>query len=702
MRRFITLLAVAIGVAHTAVADESGSVDERVEEKANETLVEEVVVVAEQDTRTFELAETVDVVPDSAALLKRVVGANVVSNGPLTGIAQYRGMSRFRINTQVNGAVISAGGPNWMDPPLSYAPAAHLESLEVFRGIASVGAGQETIGGVIKANTWRGEFADADVTTSGRVRSGSQSVNGGSLLSVAASLANERHLLSASGLTEKGDDAEFAGGEILPTEYDRDRFDVGYGFRNGGHTVRIDYGRNETGDAGTPALPMDIGYIDSDLVSLSWDYAHNGLAVRSKFHASDIEHGMTNYHLRTAPMQEAMWRRNVATGENRGFAVSATFGSWGVGVDGHEEVHNSDIDNPANPMFFVTNFNDAQRRIVGVYVERQAMLRDGWLLDMGIRFNHVSMDADPVNATPAMMGMAPAVDLRDAFNGADRSRSDENVDWVVKSSFPVSDRIAYYAGVSRKTRSPAYQERYLWLPMQATAGLADGRTYTGNLDLEPEVAHEVEFGFDWHSERLSVAPRVFYRDVADYIQGTASTNTSALMFVQMMNGMGGMSNAAPLEFSNVDATFSGLDVDWRYAIDDRWSLHGAINYVRGERDDVSDDLYRVAPLNGFVAATYARDRWSITLESFVNDGQRDVSATNSESETAGYALFHVRGHWQMTEGLKLGFGVDNLADREYVDHLAGVNRVRGNPDIRAGERLPGYGRSVFARLDFSW
>ena len=101
---------------------------------ADQAVVEEVVVVGEQDRRIFELAETVDVVPDSAALLKKTVGANVISNGPLTGIAQYRGMSRFRINTQVNGAVVSAGGPNWMDPPLSYAPAAHLESLEVCAG----------------------------------------------------------------------------------------------------------------------------------------------------------------------------------------------------------------------------------------------------------------------------------------------------------------------------------------------------------------------------------------------------------------------------------------------------------------------------------------------------------------------------------------------------------------------------------------
>ncbi len=664
--------------------------------------IEEVVVIGDPDRRTFELAETVDVVPDSAVLLKKAVGANVVSNGPITGIAQVRGMSRFRINTQVNGAYISSGGPNWMDPPLSYAPAAHLESLEVYRGITPVGAGQETIGGVIKANTWRGNFSADGGVLQGRVRTGGQSVNDGSLLSVAASVANEHHLVSVSALTEQGDDAKFADGEILPTEYERSRYDLGYGFQTGQHTVRFDYGRNETGDAGTPALPMDIQYIDADLASVTWNYAGERFALESKVHVSDIEHGMSNYHLRTAPANGAMWRRNIATGENRGFAVVAKVGEWEFGVDGHHETHDSDIDNPNNPMFFVTNFNDAERRILGVYVERALSVADGWLLDLGARFNRVTMDADTVNATPAAMGMPPAVALRDTFNNADRSKTDDNVDWVAKMTHVATERLAWNAGVSRKSRSPAYQERYLWLPLQATAGLADGRTYTGNLDLDPEVAHEVELGFDWQGERLTVSPRVFYRDVQDYIQGTVSSNGPAAMFVQMMNMMNGTNNAAPLQFNNVDATFSGVDVDWSYRVSERWSLAGAVNFVRGERDDINDDLYRVAPLNGFVAATYTGNRWQLSLETFANASQDDVSATNSELETSGYAVINLKGHWRIAQGFRLGFGVDNVLDRDYEDHLAGVNRVRGNADLAPGERLPGYGRNFFARVDYSW
>jgi iron complex outermembrane receptor protein len=298
-----------------------------------------------------------------------------------------------------------------------------------------------------------------------------------------------------------------------------------------------------------------------------------------------------------------------------------------------------------------------------------------------------------------MMGMPPAVALRDNFNDADRKDSDDNVDWVAKVYYQGRSDLTYYAGVARKSRAPSYQERYLWLPLQATAGLADGLTYTGNLDLDSEIAHEAELGVDWALGALSIRPRVFYRYVDDYIQGTPSTNAAAVMFVRMMNANNGTSNPDPLEFNNVDARFYGFDVDWSYQFNERWAASGVVNYVRGERDDSNDDLYRVPPLNAFIALNYSRARWGLTAESFLYDDQDDVSETNQERTSDGYAVFNLKGYWNLNTSVRIALGVDNLADENYEDHLAGVNRVRGNPDLAVGDRLPGYGRNFFGRVD---
>ncbi len=664
------------------------------------TFIEEMVVVGEADRRIYELAETLNVTPDSAVLLKRAVGANVVSNGPITGMAQYRGMSRMRVSSRINGQHISPGGPNWMDPPLSYAPAAHLESLEVHRGIASVGAGMETIGGVVDANTWQGRFADEGSLIEGRIRAGAHSVNDASLLSGAFVASNANHRLKLSGLTEQANDAEFADGKILPTEYDRQRLDLGYGLRLGAHQFQLDYGRNETGDAGTPALPMDIEYIDSDLAGFGYQFDGERLRVNGRIWWSEIDHGMTNYHLRTPPGNGAQYRRNITDVENLGFSLAFDFDGWRFGIDGHDEVHNSDIDNPNNPMFFVTNFNEAERRLLGVFAEKQFSFADRWQLELGGRFNRIESDAGEVNATPAMMGMPPAVLLRNTFNDADRSRTDNNVDLVAKLRFEADEQLSYYLGAGRKTRAPSYQERYLWLPLQATAGLADGRTYTGNLALDSEVATELEVGLDFEGGAFHLAPRLFYRDVADYIQGGVSSNTAAIMFVRMMNMMNGTSAPDPLEFQNLDAEFYGFDMDWGWQLSERWALSGVLNYVRGKSDD--DNLYRIPPLNGLVALNYSASRWGVGAEAFFAGRQDKVAAFNGEPETAGYGIFNLHGHWQVTSMIRLSAGVENLADKVYSDHLAGINRVRENPAIAVGDRLPGYGRNFFARFDLNF
>ena len=531
----------------------------------------------------------------------------------------------------------------------------------------------------------------------------------GWLASTTVLTTNKNHRFKVSALTEQGNNAEFDGGDILPSEYDRQRYDLAYGYQTGAHKLELALAVNETGDTGTPALPMDIDYIDSDLANLSYQYAGNKLSLNGKLYYSDIEHGMTNYHLRIAPTNPMMHRRNIANAENLGFKLDSKISEgnsvWLFGVDGHHEEHDANIDNPNNAMFFVTGFNQAERQVLGAFVEHQQSLNDSLSTELGLRYNHVSMDADKVDGTPAMMsmmGMAPGMTLRDQFNNSDRSHSDNNIDWVARLNYQASNNSNYFLGLARKTRSASYQERYLWLPLEATGGLADGNTYTGNLELDPEVAHEIELGLDYSSNSFSIAPRIFYRDIDNYIQGTATTNMQANMFVNMMNMMNGSNNNAPLEFNNVDAKIYGADVQWRYQIDTQWSLSGLINYVRGKRKDVDDSLYRIAPSNTTLAIDYQGSNWAGTVEMTTYNKQDKVSDTNHEQQTAGYSLLNARAHWQLSETIRIGLGVNNLTDKRYQDHLGGYNRVMGNADIAVGERLYGYGRNAYLRADLEF
>lgn len=664
--------------------------------------IEELVITASHDTRTIDVTSQLNISPDVTQLLRMAPGANVISNGPLTGIAQYRGMYGPRVATSLDGSQLAPTGPNWMDPPLSYVVGGQLESLELYRGIAPVSVAQESIGGAVDAKTRKGEFTDGQgFTLSGRTMGSVQSVNEGYHLETAVYASNTQHRLKVAAMTEAADDAQFKSGTIKPTEYERQRYDLGYGFRSGDHTFQIDYGYNETGDAGTPALPMDIESIDGELLNISYNYNNNsGLAVSLSLYGSDLEHVMSNYHLRSAPAGPR-WRRNEVASENAGFKLKTTLrdddGGWVFGWDGFSEEHDSRITNPNNALFFVTNFNAAKRDIIGAFLERQQTLSEQWRAEFGVRYNRVRMDADQVNGTPAMM-MPPAQQLRDNFNNADRSQTDGNIDLVAKLWFKANDHASWYAGIAQKNRSASYIERYLWLPLQATGGLADGLTYTGNIALNPETAREIELGVDFSNDRVTFSPRLFYRKVDDYIQGTPSTVAPATMFVRMMNNAMGTNNPDPLQFTNVDAVLYGFDVDWAVQINDHWSLSGLVNYVRGERDDSSNDnLYRIAPPNTTIRLSYAQRDWSAEIESTLYAEQDEVSATNAEQKTDGYGVVNLKAIWQATPALQLAAGVDNLFDRGYEDHLAGYNRA-ANPDIARGQRLPGYGTNLYARV----
>ncbi len=675
----------AIGAAGLMLA--CGAIAEHAEE--------EVLVIGSQNRLEMPVDSMEASMPDSAAMLRRLPGANVNSNGPLTGIQQYRGMYGPRVDVNIDGIHIAPGGPNLMDAPLSYAPAAMLESLTIYRGIAPVSVAQESIGGAMVAKTARGEFGDdAGFGANGALTLGGQSANTGWLANGLLAVANEHHKVFINGLMEEGDDARFPDGKIRPTEYERRRIDGGYGWHSGPHTFELSAARNETGDAGTPALPMDIKYIDSNLYQGEYRYNPGQWSLEAKLFGNQVDHLMTNNHLRPPPVDPTRYRNAFTTSESLGYKLMAEFitdrASWRLGTDGQSAVHNADISNPNNAAFFVTNFNDSERSVLGVFAEADMRLTDVWQLEAGVRYNRVEMDSDEVAASMAMMN--PAVrTLQDDFNNADRSTTDNNVDWVLRANWSPASAWTYTAAIARKTRSAVYQEKYLWLPLQSSGGLADGKNYIGDINLDPEVAHEIELGFDWAGRSAMATPRVFYRKVDDYIQGVPSTNMAANMVSQMMSG------SLPLQWANVEATIYGFDMEWGVALGQQWSLYGIVNYIRGERDDIDDDLYRIAPPNTTLGLRYQAQRWTASLETVAYRRQDKVSETNGEAETPGYAVVNFGSQFTLVDDLTLSFGIDNLLDRRYSDHLNGINRAR-NEDIALGEKLPSWGRNAYARL----
>jgi iron complex outermembrane receptor protein len=165
------------------------------------------------------------------------------------------------------------------------------------------------------------------------------------------------------------------------------------------------------------------------------------------------------------------------------------------------------------------NINDGQRDRYAAFAEWEAQWNPQWLSLLGLRHETVQMDTGPVQGYNASY----AVDAN-AFNAADREKTDHNWDVATLARYTPTKTQTVEFGYARKTRSPNLYQRYTW----STGGMAmnminmagDGNGYVGNLDLEPEIAHTVSASFDWHDAArqdwgLKVTP--YYTYVDDYI-----------------------------------------------------------------------------------------------------------------------------------------------------------------------------------------
>ena len=668
--------------------------------------IEEVNIIRQQtkSVLSLEISPNNEPVVDAASLLKKVPGANINGNGAITGIAQYRGLYGDRVSINIDHAPSLTGGPNSMDTPLSYTPPMLLKSLNVHRGIAPVSVAQESLGGHITANLDRGQFASSnEIEFSGGVSSRFNSTSDGFSNALKSVLANDTHKLSVLASHDEGDETHFdSNDEIGGTQYRRSRYDISYGWKNDDTAIEIYGGQLDTRDTGTPALPMDINYIDSDMVGINLTKSFDDVLLSGHLSYNHVDHLMDNFSQRLAPMP-AMFRQTNATAHNTAWsfqaklplAIRSSDGFLTVGTDGNETIHEATITNPNNTMFEIKNFEEVGRDSYGVFTEWDGNVGN-WKIETGIRYTLVSMDSGDVSASGlmGMMGVNAGL-LATDFNGGDLDEDYHNIDLVLNASRELNANTTLNLGLGRKNRAPSYQERYLWLPMPATGGLADGRSYIGNLDIDKETAYEVTVGIDWISQNAWANPQVFYRYIDDYIQGVPSTNIVANMVSTMMSG-----NSA-LMFDNIDAEMYGADLGYGYKLSDHFSIEGTLSYVRGKRDDEDDNLYRVAPLNNRLALVYAGHATELKIESVLYAKQSKVSSFNDEEKTSGYGIINLLGNYQLSRQLTVSAGVENLFDHKYQDHLAGYNR-NGDSDVAVGDRLPGAGRNFYVSFAYNW
>ena len=375
-----------------------------------------------------------------------------------------------------------------------------------------------------------------------------------------------------------------------------------------------------------------------------------GLTVRLGHVA--VRHLMDNQTLRQPRAVPAQARASFAEADTMTAEVALRLGSsrayFELGADGEITDRFVTITNPTNPAFFIDSQPDVRAERTGVYLQ----WRGAWgtaHFELGGRIDRTEQSAgSPQLGSAVLMG-------------------------------------------------PRGLERFARLPTEASFGLADGNIYVGNHTRKPEVAWIAEAGFDFANNWLTLRPTVYYRRIDDFIQGTPFDATPGVLNspVETVASMSG--DPTLLMFRNSNAELYGADFDFVVRPLANLELAGTESIVRGARRDIVDDLYRIPPANLRLSATWATGDLSLGAEVFAAADQNRLSQTNGELVGDGYATVGLFARYAVIEGLAIETGVENLLDERYAPHLAGRSRVVAS-DVPLGERLPGPGRGVWARL----
>ena len=371
------------------------------------------------------------------------------------------------------------------------------------------------------------------------------------------------------------------------------------------------------------------------------------------------------------------------------------------------------------------NINDGERDRKALFAEWESHPSRQWTTLLGVRYEHVSMDAGQVHGynlstNPTSGSGGTGAQTTDAvnFNKSDRSRHDNNWDLTALARYAANNTLDIEFGVARKTRSPSLYETYPWSAWQMAALMnnfvGDGNGYVGNVDLKPEKAYTVSTTFDWHAadRQWEFKATPYYTHVTDYIDAVRCA-------AGMMNGCSGTYVPNPstntflrLKYENQSARLYGIDLSGKMPLAQtglgNLGLKGMLSYTRGKNRDTGDDLYNIMPLNAKLALTQQIAGWDNAVEVVGVAAKHKVSEVRNEMETSGYSLVNLRfSHaWRQ---VRIDFGVENLFDRYYEMPLGGAYLGQGTTMTTSatplgvipmwGTPVPGMGRSLYAGVN---
>ncbi len=206
--------------------------------------------------------------------------------------------------------------------------------------------------------------------------------------------------------------------------------------------------------------------------------------------------------------------------------------------------------------------------------------------------------------------------------------------------------------------------------------------------LRPEKTTQLDIGAQYRSDTLDAWVSAYAGQVSDFI-------------LFDYGPMGTMSQAR-----NVDATILGGELGLAYKFAPGWTLGTTVAYAWGRNRDDSLPLPQIPPLEARLSVAYEQGPWSAGALWRLVAAQHRLAANHGNvvgkdfADSSGFGVFSVNGGYRFNKRVQLAFGVDNLFDKTYSEHL----NLAGNAGFGfpANTRINEPGRTVWASLSMQY
>jgi iron complex outermembrane receptor protein len=633
-------------------------------------------------------------ISDAGYWLRSFVGLDGMRLGGHGIDPVVRGLQQEGIRINFDGACITSGCPNRMDPATSYWAPALFDDVEIRRGVTTLADGPGAPGGSVLFHRRTERFTNQ---TPMRARMGSFYKSNGDTWGAWSDLAagtpdffgraqfqwqDASNYTDGDGKSIRSAYSQIGGGFIAGwTPKEKTRFELA-----------LDYSR--TRDALFAGAGMDSPDSTSKTLRLSGEHQlDKGVLSAFRFQAAvnEVSHLMDNYSLRTgnltmkmkAPSETLTWSGMAAIDLD----FEPILWTWGI----NWRLINQDAKRFMGPatggdpsMLQSYLWPDVDTDTFGIFTEAKWEVNENFTLTGGLRIDQTIAQAHKAAQIAANQGgINSPIGLYRAYYGTDDLRQTEiAMGGLLRSEWRFDNSGSFlYAAFSRSVRTADATERFM-----ASNNAMGSMRWVGNPDIKPEVHHQLEAGATWILGNVRLQPSLFYDWVEDYILYDRARDLSMAL------------NNAGI-YRNVDAERWGGEFEGEVIWFKHFRLFGSVAYVHSTNTEDKRPLPLTPPLSGRIGVEWNEDRWSVgtALNMAATQNRVEERSPLEVGETSGWATLDLYASVRPWEYATLRAGITNILDHTYARHLNRANMF-DNQSIRIHEP----GRSFWVSLEIQF